>query len=210
MECNPSSSSSSRFDRSTIEKNRRIQMKALFSKLHSLVPHESSSRDVTSLPDQLQEAANYIKNLQIKLEKMKEEKDNLKRIKKLEIEHDKKSKTSSLMVGHQRTPKIDVREIGSSLEAILITGADFQFLFSETISVIHEEGFDVVNASFSIINDIVVHTIHAQVSMALSHQAKPSPPVDATATFAGKANSSPKSSANTFLFGAIKTRPIGI
>ncbi|KAL8229771.1 hypothetical protein R6Q57_014671 [Mikania cordata] len=162
MECNPSSSSSSRFDRSTIEKNRRIQMKALFSKLHSLVPHESSSRDVTSLPDQLQEAANYITNLQIKLEKMEEQKDNLKRIKKLEIEHDKKSKTSSLMVGHQRTPKIDVREIGSSLEAILITGADFQFLFSETISVIHEEGFDVVNACFSIINDIVVHTIHAQ------------------------------------------------
>ncbi|KAJ0448509.1 putative transcription factor bHLH family [Helianthus annuus] len=161
MESNQSSSSS-RVDRRTIEKNRRIYMKALYNKLHSLVPHESS-RDIISLPDQLQEAANYIKKLQIKLEKMKEEKDHLMRMKKLEINPDKKSKTASVMVGQQRTPQIDVREIGSSLEAILITGVDFQFLFSETIRVIHEEGFDVVNASFSIINDMVVHTIHAQI-----------------------------------------------
>ncbi|XP_076895285.1 transcription factor bHLH162-like [Bidens hawaiensis] len=161
MACNPSSSSS-RVDRRTIEKNRRIHMKALYSKLHSLVPHDSS-RDMLSLPDQLQEAANYIKRLQMKLEKMKEEKDNLTQIKKLEMNHDKKSKSSSLMAGHQRTPQIDVREVGSALEAILITGVDFQILFSETIRVIHEEGFDVVNASFSIINDVVVHTIHAQI-----------------------------------------------
>ncbi|XP_076942446.1 transcription factor bHLH162-like [Bidens hawaiensis] len=161
MACNPSSSSS-RVDRRTIEKNRRIHMKALYSKLHSLVPHDSS-RDMLSLPDQLQEAANYIKRLQVQLEKMKEEKDNLTQIKKLEMNHDKKSQSSSLMAGQQRTPQIDVREVGSALEAILITGVDFHILFSETIRVIHEEGFDVVNASFSIINDIVVHTIHAQI-----------------------------------------------
>ncbi|KAJ0430081.1 putative transcription factor bHLH family [Helianthus annuus] len=41
MESNQSSSSS-RVDRRTIEKNRRIYMKALYNKLHSLVPHESS------------------------------------------------------------------------------------------------------------------------------------------------------------------------
>ncbi|KAI7748001.1 hypothetical protein M8C21_017397, partial [Ambrosia artemisiifolia] len=161
METNPSSSSC-RVDRRTIEKNRRIHMKALYSKLHSLVPHEANSRDVISQPDQLQKAANYIKKLQIKLQKMKEEKDNLMRLKELEINPGKKSKASSLKDGKQRKPQIDVREIGSSLEAILITGVDFRFLFSETIRVIHEEGFDVVSASFSMVNDMVVHTIHAQ------------------------------------------------
>ncbi|KAI3498762.1 hypothetical protein L1887_34544 [Cichorium endivia] len=161
MECNPSSSSS-RVDRRTIEKNRRIHMKALYSKLHSLVPH-NSSREVISLPDQLQEAANYIKKLQIKLEKMNEEKNNLKGIKQLETNHDQEIKSPNLTVGQQRMPQIEVRETGSSLEAILITGADFQFLFSETIRVIHEEGFDVVNATFSILNDTVFHTIHAQI-----------------------------------------------
>ncbi|XP_023768864.1 transcription factor bHLH162 [Lactuca sativa] len=162
MEFNPTSSSS-RVDRRTVEKNRRIHMKALYSKLHSLVPHNSSSREVISLPDQLQEAANYIKKLQIKLEKMNEEKDNLMGIQKLEINHEDKIKNSNLMVGQQRIPRIDVRGTGSSLEAILITGVDFQFLFSETIRVIHEEGFDVINATFSIVNDTVFHTIHAQI-----------------------------------------------
>lgn len=120
-------------------------------------------QEVISLPDQLQEAANYIKKLQIKLEKMNEEKDNLMGIQKLEINHEDKIKNSNLMVGQQRIPRIDVRGTGSSLEAILITGVDFQFLFSETIRVIHEEGFDVINATFSIVNDTVFHTIHAQV-----------------------------------------------
>ncbi|KAJ0814323.1 putative transcription factor bHLH family [Helianthus annuus] len=160
MECNPSSSC--RVDRRTIEKNRRTHMKALYSELHSIVPHESS-RDVISQPDQLQEAANYIKKLQIKLEKMKNEKDKMMRLKELEINHEKDTKISSLMVGQQRTPQIDVRVIGSSLEAILITGVEFRHLFSETIRVIHEEGFDVVNASFSMVSDMVVHTIHAQI-----------------------------------------------
>ncbi|KAK1412305.1 hypothetical protein QVD17_33446 [Tagetes erecta] len=165
MECKPSSSSASRVDRRTVEKNRRIHMKALYSNLHSLLPPHQSSRDTISLPDQLHEAANYIKKLQIKLEKMKEERDNLMQMKKqLETYADKKTKTSSLMSGQQRPPQINVTEIGSSLEAILITGVDFQFLFTETIRVIHEEGFDVVNASFSITNDLVVHTIHAQVA----------------------------------------------
>jgi len=39
MENNPSSS---RTDRKTIERNRRNQMKALYSQLNSLVPHQSS------------------------------------------------------------------------------------------------------------------------------------------------------------------------
>ncbi|XP_035834866.1 transcription factor bHLH162 [Helianthus annuus] len=158
MACNPSSSSS-KVDRKTIEKNRRIQMKALYSKLHSLVPHDSP-RGMVSQPDQLHEATNYIKKLQIKLEKMKEEKENLMRI--------KKRKGTSL--GQQSTPRIDVREMGSSPEAILITGVDFQIMLSETIRVIHEEGFDVINASFSIINDIVVHTIHAQIGETYSSE----------------------------------------
>nr|XP_043626688.1 transcription factor bHLH162 [Erigeron canadensis] len=165
MECNPSSSTSNKVDRRTIEKNRRIQMKGLYSTLHSLVPHDSS-REMISLPDQLHEAASYIKKLQIKLEKMNEEKNQLMGIKGPEIINHadgKKINNYNMLVGQQRTPQIDVRETGSYLEAILITGVDFQFLFSATIRVLHEEGFDVVNAGYSILNDTVFHTIHAQI-----------------------------------------------
>ncbi|KAK3204137.1 hypothetical protein Dsin_018183 [Dipteronia sinensis] len=73
---NPSSSSSSRTDRKTIESNRRNQMKFLYNHLNSLVPHQNPM-EATSLTHQLEEAANYIKRLQIKLESMKEKKDRL-------------------------------------------------------------------------------------------------------------------------------------
>ncbi|KAJ0448511.1 putative transcription factor bHLH family [Helianthus annuus] len=63
MECNPSSSC--RVDRRTIEKNRRTHMKALYSELHSIVPHESSRVYSLSLPPTLLSPSQYIKKLLI-------------------------------------------------------------------------------------------------------------------------------------------------
>lgn len=62
-----------------------------------------------------------------------------------------------------KPPQIDIHEKGSALEVVLITGLDFQFMFNETIRVIHEEGAEIVNASFSVVDDTVFHTIHAKV-----------------------------------------------
>ncbi|KAJ0017645.1 hypothetical protein Pint_10558 [Pistacia integerrima] len=156
MENNPSSS---RTDRKTIERNRRNQMKALYTKLNSLVPHRTPM-EATSLPDQLDEAANYIKRLQTNLEKMKERKDSLMGI--------EKPPSNTGMSGGRtmegfRSPQIEVREIGSALEVVLITGLDFQFMFNETIRLLHEEGAEIVSASFSVVHDTVFHTIHSKV-----------------------------------------------
>ncbi|CAK7350577.1 unnamed protein product [Dovyalis caffra] len=62
-----------------------------------------------------------------------------------------------------RSPQIEVREMGSTLEVVLITGLDSQFIFNETIRVLHEEGAEIINASFSVVEDTVFHTIHSQV-----------------------------------------------
>ncbi|KAL4626835.1 hypothetical protein ACB092_05G125400 [Castanea dentata] len=154
MESNPSSS---RTDRKTIERNRRNQMKALYSQLQSLVPNQTS-REVTSLPDQLDEAANYIKRLQTKLERMKEKKNNLMGI------HEKSNASTNcgMMMGF-KPPQIEIHEVGSALEVVLKTGLDFQFMFNETIRVLHEEGAEIVNASFTVVEDTVFHTIHSKV-----------------------------------------------
>lgn len=114
-------------------------------------------QEAITLPDQLDEAANYIKRLQEKLEKMKERKDNL-----MGFERPNTSPNSGAMVG-LKPPQIDIHEKGSALEVVLITGLDFQFMFNETIRVLHEEGAEIVNASFSVVDDTVFHTIHAQV-----------------------------------------------
>ncbi|KAK4589910.1 hypothetical protein RGQ29_020477 [Quercus rubra] len=157
MENNPSSS---RTDRKTIERNRRNQMKDLYSQLHSLVPHQTSRglQEVTSLPDQLDEAANYIKRLQTKLERMKEKKNNL-----MGIHEKSNASTDCGMTMGFKPPQIEIHEVGSALEVVLITGLDFQFMFKETIRVLHEEGAEIVNASFTVVEDTVFHTIHSKV-----------------------------------------------
>ncbi|XP_030543585.1 transcription factor bHLH162-like isoform X2 [Rhodamnia argentea] len=149
---------SSRPDRKTTERNRRNQMKALFSKLHSLVPPQSPPRETTlSLPDQLGQAANYIKKLQMKVEKLREQKQRL-----LEIEKINMSMKNGQMLGF-KSPEIGIRKTGSILEVVLITGLDGQFMFNEAVRVIHEEGADIVNASFSDVGDAIFHTVHAKV-----------------------------------------------
>ncbi|KAL5575399.1 hypothetical protein UlMin_018429 [Ulmus minor] len=156
MEENPSSS---RTDRKTIERNRRNQMKFLYSKLNSLVPHQNS-KEVASLPDQLGEAASYIKKLQISLEKMKEKKDSLMGIERSNNNVGGFSRGAMVSL---KSPQIEIQEMGSALEVILITGLDCQFMFNETIRVLHEEGADIVNASFSVVEDTVFHTIHSKI-----------------------------------------------
>ncbi|XP_061371429.1 transcription factor bHLH162-like [Gastrolobium bilobum] len=141
MEENPSSS---RTDRKFIERNRRNQMKALYSKLYSLVPHQSSM-EANSLQDQIGEATSYIKNLQMKLEKLKEKKNKL------------------IGIDRSKYPQFEIQQTCSTLEVVLITGLDCQFMFNATIRVLHEEGLDIVNASYAVVEDTVFHTIHCQV-----------------------------------------------
>ncbi|XVE88061.1 hypothetical protein DITRI_Ditri19aG0038300 [Diplodiscus trichospermus] len=138
MENNPNSSSGK--DRKLIERNRRNQMKALYSQLNSL--------ESTSLPDQLEEAANYIKKLQTNLERMKEKKDSL----------------IGVSSSGPKSPQLQIHEIGSCLVIWLTTGSSCsQFIFNETIRILHEEGAEIVNASFSVVDDTVFHTIHLTV-----------------------------------------------
>ncbi|KAL2344054.1 hypothetical protein Fmac_005339 [Flemingia macrophylla] len=150
MENNPSSA---RGDRKLIERNRRNQMKALFTELNSVVPHQSS-REATSRPDQIGEATNYVKSLQIKLEKMKEKRNNL-----IEIE---RSENGSMNKG-LKSPQFKIQQMGSVLEIVLVSELDCLFMFTETIRVLQEEGSDVVNASYTVVGNEVFHTIHCKV-----------------------------------------------
>ncbi|KAF7151176.1 hypothetical protein RHSIM_Rhsim02G0131400 [Rhododendron simsii] len=167
MEQNP------RADRKTIEKNRRNHMKALYSKLHSLVPHRPSMvslslslsmflSEAMSLPDQLDEASTYIKKLEKELEEMKEKRDS-KMMRAGKNPNSRMMSTSSSAGMMIRSPQIEIHEMGSALEVVLITGLDCQPIFNEIIRLIHEEEAEVVNASFSTVGDTVFHTIHCKV-----------------------------------------------
>lgn len=64
-----------------------------------------------------------------------------------------------------RSPQIMIQEMGSSLVIGLTTCSSSQFIFNETIRILHEEGAEIVNASFSVVDDTVFHTIHLTVGI---------------------------------------------
>ncbi|KAJ8545519.1 hypothetical protein K7X08_018102 [Anisodus acutangulus] len=92
-------------------------------------------QEFLSLPDQLEEAANYIKKLQIDLERMGQRKESLTAC------VNSNSKSSS--TGRKERlplPHIEIHRFDSALEVVLITGLDYQFMFNNIIRILHEEG----------------------------------------------------------------------
>ncbi|XP_054801420.1 transcription factor bHLH162-like [Prosopis cineraria] len=140
---------SSRGDRKVIERDRRTQMRALYSKLNSLLPHQSSP-ELVSQSDQLEEASNYIKKIQMKLEKLNEKKLSLIGI------NNELSNTCNrgTIILESKSPKVEIHQMGSALEVSVITGLDCQFIFNDFISILDEEA-DVVHASYSVVHDAI-------------------------------------------------------
>lgn len=112
-----------------------------------------------SLPDQLDEATKYIKKLQMNLEKLKDRKNIL-----LEIQRPNVSMNKGKITVGSKSPQIEIQQMGLALAVVLTTGLDCGFLFNKTIRVLHEEGADIVSASYMVVEDAIFHTIHCQVS----------------------------------------------
>lgn len=107
--------------------------------------------------DQLDLAASYIKQLRERVEKLKGRKEQA-----MSSGSSSETINDKMKIG-TKLPLIDLREFGSSIEVILITGLQKNFMLSEVLSILQEEGAEVVSASFSAVGDKVFHTIHAQV-----------------------------------------------
>ncbi|KAL2931929.1 hypothetical protein RDABS01_037339 [Bienertia sinuspersici] len=153
-------SSSSKVDRKTIEKNRRNNMKCLYNQLNSLVHHDSSSsREILALPDQLDEATEYIKKLEKNVADLKRKKDSL-----VNVDGNSNNSVSNKRFYTLNSPvQIEVHEKGNGVEVILVTGLECQFVFTEAIRIVHEENAEVVNASYSVVGSTVFHSIHAKI-----------------------------------------------
>ncbi|KAL6006959.1 hypothetical protein ACLOJK_032455 [Asimina triloba] len=151
--CRPST----KLERKVVEKNRRMQMKTQCFKLASLVPYYNP-KDALSQQDQVDLAAEYIKKLQMKIEELKRKRDIATTVN--EANGDMRGAT---MVG-LRLPVVEVKELDSALEVVLISGSERNFMTCDVICILQEEGVDVVNATISFVADRVIHVIHAQVS----------------------------------------------
>lgn len=107
--------------------------------------------------DYLDLAASYIKSLQGRIEKLKQKRESGTNSNGIN-----KDISNEMPIG-TRLPVIEVRHQESNLEVVLISGLNRSFTFHEVISILEEEGAEVVNATFSIVGDKIFHTIHSQV-----------------------------------------------
>ncbi|KAF7838342.1 transcription factor bHLH162-like [Senna tora] len=160
---------STKVDRKTIERNRRIHMKALCFKLASLIPphYLKHTKEMISQQDQLDMAASYIRNLRDKLEKLKGKKEEAMRWKETKSNngHNEMLRADQNVLVGSNLPLLELRDLGSSIEVMLISGLNKTFMLYELITVVEEEGAEVVSASFSTVGDKIFHTIHAQVKI---------------------------------------------
>lgn len=121
----------------------------------------------SSQQDQLEEAATYIKKLREGVEELEKMKKKMMSWGEEESRcSDKKSGTSSSAVSALlKSPIIEVRDLGSTLQVVLMSATNQpNFMLHQLIRIVEEEGAQVVSASFSTLGDKVFHTLHAQAS----------------------------------------------
>ncbi|KAK4744338.1 hypothetical protein SAY87_010650 [Trapa incisa] len=155
-------------DRKIIERNRRTLMRSLCLKLASLIPPKycKTAKNTLTQQDQLDLAASYIKQLRERI-------DLLEKRKELAIT--KSNSLDEVYYGANRPtttdpgvklPVIQIKEWHSGLMVSLISSADYKnFMLCEAITILHEEGAEVVNASFFIADGKIFHILHAQVKI---------------------------------------------
>ncbi|KAH6781499.1 hypothetical protein C2S52_001771 [Perilla frutescens var. hirtella] len=143
-----------KLERKTVEKNRRIRMKSLGFKLVSIIPdhHLHQPKEFLSHLDQIDEATAYIKILGARIEELKRRKAQLMNY------------IPNNVVG-SKSPILTVKELGSDLEVVLISGLIKNFKISQVISIIQQEAAEVLTVNISRIGDNIFHTLHAQVKI---------------------------------------------
>ncbi|KAI6675349.1 hypothetical protein NL676_003255 [Syzygium grande] len=168
MNKSTSNNQSPKVERKTVEKNRRIHMKNLCSELASLIPQHNitTSKELLSQQDQLDQAASYIRQLKEKIDGLKLRKEQAILLSEgidpsssLTSSNDQEANLGFVL------PVFELRDHGLGLEVILISGRRKNFMLYEVISILEEEGAEVVSASFSVIGDKIFHTLHAQVRL---------------------------------------------
>lgn len=53
--------------------------------------------------------------------------------------------------------------MGSAVEVVLKTGLEDRSMFYETIRILNEERAEIINVSYSLLDDTILYSLHAEV-----------------------------------------------
>ncbi|RCV04759.1 hypothetical protein SEVIR_1G027600v4 [Setaria viridis] len=168
----PAAAGGGKPDRKTVERNRRNQMNALYSRLDLLVrsgsspssapPEVQRGAPVMTRPDRLEEAAAYIRQTTERVERLKERKRELTAAR---ASSSQQGSGSSSAAGPAAV-EVEVQHLGSGLHAILVTGGrpSDGASFHRAVRAVEEAGGEVQNAHFSVVGARAIYTIHTLVA----------------------------------------------
>ncbi|XP_021293485.1 transcription factor bHLH167-like [Herrania umbratica] len=135
-----------RMNRNLIERERRSQMKVLFSNLVALLPPHPSKMSIHAL---LERATIYVNQLQKRTEELKQ--------KKAQLEEGQSTAT-------RISPVIKITDFDSTIQVNLVAGTDMKFALCDIISILEEEGAEVLSATYHIVGNKVVLSLHSQAA----------------------------------------------
>ncbi|KAM3345584.1 hypothetical protein ACQJBY_020213 [Aegilops geniculata] len=156
------------------EKERRQRMKALCDKLASLIPKEHNPHaDTMTQLGSLDVAASYIKKLKERVEELQHKKAaaqaaaTLRGVSGISMAITTSSGAGSLEgVKHLEAsaPVVEVRQPDdSSMEVRLICNTEKLIKLHEVITILEEEGADIINANHSVVGHKIFYTIYSRI-----------------------------------------------
>ncbi|KAG8493253.1 hypothetical protein CXB51_010740 [Gossypium anomalum] len=140
-------------NRNLIEKERRSNMRHLFSRLFSLLPPPTTRR--SAIPDRLEQATVYINQIRTRLEGLNQ--------RRLQLEEGNRRTSRRTMM----SPVINISEYShvSGMEINLITESELNLSLSEIIRIIQDEGAEVLTLTYSNGSNRNILTIQCEVNL---------------------------------------------
>ncbi|GJN06064.1 hypothetical protein PR202_ga23749 [Eleusine coracana subsp. coracana] len=173
-----SSGTTATVERKEIERKRRQHMKNLCAKLVSLIPKEHySSKDTMTQLGSLDEAAAYIKKLKERVDDLHQKRSSAQVLASVRgggagastsvatTSGDAGSSEEAAVAEDEAVaPVVEVRhhQDGSSLDVVLISSVEKPFKMHEVVTVLEEEGAEIINANFSVAGRKIFYTIHSR------------------------------------------------
>ncbi|XP_015900346.3 transcription factor bHLH120 [Ziziphus jujuba] len=160
---NPNANKKKKVVHREIERQRRQETAALYSSIRSLLPPEYL-RGKRSISDHMHEAANYIKDLNKRIQELSDKGDELKSMKS------PLSPSTAQQQDSQRrdSDSVEVRFSGAGMEVIINTALRQGLPLSSVLKVIIAEGLTINSCVSTKVNERLLHTIDIEVNKSIS------------------------------------------